>query len=342
MTSFALSLGSGLIAFGPLIALFSSVVYTKAQLVIVVTSSAFFFLMSSVVASFFWWIFYHIGLRGPMSGIIPGIISQFAFRCWFVSVYHRVEKAIQLSLQQQEAQDSAATTTPPQHQNQQRTSSESGNEAVTTTEDETRQPAGTNTNNWTEVAKLRLELNDAACGLAAGVGFGGMHAVLMYGTLLASEMTNNVGVLYQDSCPGMPSLAVSAIYALCFSILDIFFMLFTFFGMRRRLIFHRGEGPPPHLLVENRPGAWLGNTREGGNMALLSVLVVHTIASVFTTADYFKAGCMVSLPASCVIVIAVAYWFWAGIALIYMPPTSISTSETTAINPSAHYNSHND
>ena len=327
MTSFSLSLGSALIAFGPLIALFSSVIYSKAQLVIVVTSAAFFFLMSAVVASFFWWIFYLVGLRGPLAGIIPGILSQFAFRCWFVSVYHRVERAIQQSVQQQEAHDSAT-------QQRTNTTNESGEEGDTTGDS---RPNPTSTS-WTEVAKLRLELNDAACGIAAGVGFGGMHAVMLYGTLLASEMTNNVGVLYQESCPGMPSLAVSAIYALCFSILDIFFMLFTFFGMRRRLMFHRGERPPPHLLVENRPGAWMGNTREGGNMALMSVLVAHTVAAIFTTADYFKHGCMVSLPASCVVVIAVAYWFWAGVALIYMPPSS-STSNQNG-DSGNHYNSH--
>ena len=336
MTSFALALGSGMIAFGPLVGLFSSIVYAKAQLVIVVTSSAFFFLMSAVVASFFWWSFHLIGLRGPLAAIIPGILSQFAFRCWFVSVYHRVEKAIQLSVQQHEAQDDTTHQRPP-------TTSGSREEESGALGDGT--GVDTNTDqrsvkSWTQVAKLRLELNDAACGIAAGVGFGGMHTIMLYGTLLASEMTKNVGVLYQESCPGMPSLVVSAIYALCFSMLDVFFMLFTFFGMRRRLMFRRGERPPQHLLIANRPGAWLGNTREGGNMALLSVLGIHVAASVLTTADFFDYGCMVSLPASGALVLVVAYWFWAGVALIYMPAPTSETSSAANGNDPNHYNSH--
>lgn len=303
MTEIALSIGAGLIAFGPLIALFTTLVYSKAQLVIVVTSSAFFFLLSTVVASMFWWVFHHVGLLGPMSGIIPGVLAQFAFRCAFVAIYHRVEKAIQDSLSMQEIEDS-------QHQR--------GSQILSRPSTEHDPNPG---NDWTAVAKLRLQLNDAACGIAGGVGFGGMHAILLYGTLLASEIKDNSGVLYQDSCPAMPSLAVSAIYALFFSILDIFWMLLTFFGMRRRRMYHRGEGPPQSLReYDGRAGAYLGNTRGGGNMALLSVLITHFLASSFTTADYFKFGCMVSIPATGCMVLFVAFWFYAGVGRIYMPP----------------------
>jgi hypothetical protein len=86
MTAAALTLGSGLIAFGPFLSLFTLIVYKKAQLVIVVTSAAFFFLLASVAASFAWSIFHAIGLNGPLSAIVPGVIAQF-LRCGFVAVH---------------------------------------------------------------------------------------------------------------------------------------------------------------------------------------------------------------------------------------------------------------
>lgn len=296
MTTAALALGSGLVAFGPLLALFSMIIYQKAQLVIVVTTAAFFFLVGSTVGAFAWRIFHWIGFYGPLAAMIPAVLAQFLARCSFVSVYHRVESVIQDTLEKEEDEARQGTT----------------NQST----------AGTHTRNhptekdWAEIAKMRLQLNDAACGVAAGIGFGGMHAIILYGTLLASETSTNVGVLYQDSCPAIPSLAVSAVYALCFFILDIFWMLFTFFGMRRRLTFHRGQGERREF---RGPGGWLGNSRKGGNLALLWVLMTHFAAAVLTTADYFGNGCYVSVPSVCAVVVFTAYIFWAGAGRIYMP-----------------------
>ena len=83
-----------------------------------------------------------------------------------------------------------------------------------------------------ETAQLRLELNDVSAGLAAGVGFGFMHTVMLYGTLLAAE-NSRMGTLYQDSCTVMPSIFNSAIMAFLFGILDICWMFATFYGVRR-------------------------------------------------------------------------------------------------------------
>lgn len=303
MSNPALTLGSALLAFGPVASLFSLIVYRKAQLVIVVTSSAFFYLLSAVVASIAWTVFDAVGLRGPLSAIVPGVLAQFMFRCGFVSLYHKVEAVIQTSLEKQHQEEL----------NQQETDPGTDQTAARNQDRRNKEPSERNS---TQAAKLRLELNDAACGVAAGVGFGGMHAILLYGTLLASETSNNVGVLYQDSCPAMPSLVLSAIYAFCFSVLDIFWMLFTFFGMRRRLMFHRGEYAADEELVV---GSWLGNSRMGGNYSLLLSLLTHFVASIFTSADYFKSGCVVSIPAVGIIVLMTAYMFWAGAGRIYMP-----------------------
>ena len=54
MTTPALALGSGLVAFGPFLALFGMIIYQKAQLVIVVTTAAFFYLIGATVGAMIW------------------------------------------------------------------------------------------------------------------------------------------------------------------------------------------------------------------------------------------------------------------------------------------------
>lgn len=299
MANVALLLGCAMLGFGPLVSLFITIVYPKAQLVIVVTTAAFFFLLGAVCASAVWSAFAAVGLSGPFASIIPGVFFQFIFRCIFVALYHKVERVIQITLHRQHEEERASAT------------------------DQAVRPTRRNPQEWAEAAKLRLQLNDALCGVAAGVGYGGMHAIMLYGTLLANQTTNNVGILYQDSCPSIPSLVVSAIFAFLFSILDIFWMLFTFFGMRRRLMYHRGQQNP----YESSPvsGGWLGNSRTGGNLALLYSLLSHFLAATITTLDFFKYGCSGSLSALGVLVLLTSYFFWAGCGRIFMPPAHAIT-----------------
>jgi len=294
MTSFLLLLGSALVAFGPFFSIFFLVVYQKSQLVIIVTTAAFFFLVSALGASFVWWLFAAVGLDGLVSLLLPGVLSQFLFRCSFVSLYHKVEKLIRISIEKEDERGESAVTDDLEDY------------------DET----------WTAAAKLRLQLNDASCGIASGVGFGGMHAVMLFGSLLASE-SGNKGVLYQDSCPNIPSLTQSAICALCFSLMDIFWMLLTFFGMRRRLLYHRGREFEDNI---RGFGSYFGNSRSGGNMALMFVLVSHLGSASVTVASSFGRGCVVSLPALVSITLFTAYTFWAGTARIYMPPENSDQS----------------
>jgi Aph-1 protein len=306
MTQAALTVGSFFLAYGPLLSLFALIVYHKAQLVILVTTSAFFFLLAATASSMTWFIFHAAGLNGPLVAILPSVFFQFLFRCAFTALYHKVERVIQLSLEKQHEEELKM------QQQQQQDSSDSRLPGVGT---------------WTEAARLRLELNDGSAAIAAAVGFGGMHAVLLYGTLLASETSNNVGVLYQESCPAVPSLTVSAIITNFFSILQVFWMLLTFFGMRRRLMFHRGQsaasatfGSEGDATVTTRAGSYLGNSRNGGNWALLLTLVTHFLAALLTTANGYGKGCLVSLPGVGGTVILTAYLFWAGCGRIYMPP----------------------
>lgn len=285
MTAAALLWGSAFLAFGPIASLLFLIVYQKAQLVIVVTTSAFCFLLSALGASFVWFIFDALGVNHPIAVLLPGVIFQALMRCAFVAMYHKVEKVIEMSIERHEQQQ----------QREQQREQQQGQEPE-----------------LPESARLRLELNDWACGLAAGTGFGGMHAVLLFGTLLASE-SGNVGTLLQDSCPGMPALLLSAVNAFSFTILDIVWMLFTFFGMRRR----RTPGIDTTLALAN--GSYLGNTTTSGNIALALCVVTHLVASLATTPNAFGGGCQVSIPLLLSIVIFTIYAFVAGVSKIYLP-----------------------
>lgn len=351
MADVMLLLGCALIAFGPFLSLFSLIVYQKAQLVIVVTTSAFFFLLGSLVASLFWKLFDVIGIGGPLAAILPGVFFQFVFRCLFVSLYHRVERVIHLSLEKQhrdeleeaDERDTSADGEPNTddtvaggRRHRRPSGGVGGNTAATEpplSDAETQRLAASRKASWTEAAKLRLQLNDAACGIAAGVGFGGMHAVMLYGTLWASETIQNEGVLYQESCPTIPSLAVSATYAFCFTILDVFWMLFTFFGMRRRQLFSRGQHSEGQVIAV---GGWLGDSRNGGNLALLLCLATHYAVSLATLSNGFQYGCRVSLPVVGGMVLLTAYLFWAGVGRIFMPPP-LNLSPHGGPDPSPHH-----
>lgn len=315
-----LYLGCALLAFGPFVSLFGLIVYSKAQLVIVVTTAAFFFLVASLASGLFWYIFYLVGIGGAVTAIVPSVFFQFVCRCGFVALYQSVEQVIQASIEKHQREE---------ERNRRETEENGGSESEPATDDTVRGRPRTHSrgssadrsrekSSWTESAKLKLQLNDASCGIAAGVGYGGMHAIMLYGTLLASEMSHGGGILYQSSCPQIPSLVVSALYAFSFTVLDVFFMLFTFFGMRRRRTYHRGQHAENQVVAI---GSWFGDSRNGGNLALLVCLVMHALASTVTMSNFFNYGCVVSLPLVAVIVLTTTYLFWAGVGRIYMPQT---------------------
>lgn len=291
--SIALAVGSAAVGLAPVICFFTQIVYPKSQLLIVAISAAFFYLLASVASGFFFYIFNDfIGVTWKWLAIAPAIMCQFLFRVGFVKMYHEVEKAIQQTIAVSDAE---------------RENNESDENASAATDTDV------------AAAKLKLELNDAASGLAAGVGFGGMHAIVFFGSLLASESATT-GVLYQPSCPYIPSLAVSAFNCCCFFFLDLMWMLFTFFGVRRRVIFPRGGGNLNDMNPRHRQfGSYFGNTRMGGNMSLITVLVSHFLASGFTTFNQYNHGCTFSLPLVFSTVLSVLWLFRAGISKIYKP-----------------------
>ena len=146
MTTAALSIGCLLIAFSPFFTFLFLLVSSKAQLTIVVTTSAFFFLCSSLLSSLIYLPF--SSFLGTDSNwnlviIIPSsVVSQTFLRCCFVHLYHRVENVVKKSIDQERLDSSSP-------------------------------PSETETNGHNDSKeKLRLELNDKTCALAAGCGFG--------------------------------------------------------------------------------------------------------------------------------------------------------------------------
>jgi len=287
----ALVFGSAAIGFAPFICFFFQIVFPKPQLLIVSITAAFFYLLAASAASVCWYIVDPvIGLGGPWAAIVPGVFFQFIFRALFAHSYFKVETVIEASIAKSEEDR------------------EDGDENE-----------GEDSGAGIQAAKNRLALNDVACGLAAGVGFGGMHAILLFGSLLASE-TFDSGVLYQPSCPKVPSLTVSSLNTFCFFFLDVFWMLFTFFGIRRRFLFPRGGGALSDINPLSRPfGSYFGNTRMGGNNALLVCLITHVLAAGFTTFNAFQFGCVFSMTLLPLVTLIVAYLYWSGISNIYLP-----------------------
>eukprot|EP00934_Nitzschia_sp_Nitz4_P008572 Nitzschia sp. Nitz4//scaffold15_size197535//182193//183245//NITZ4_001610-RA/size197535-processed-gene-0.35-mRNA-1//1//CDS//3329537811//8562//frame0 len=297
----ALVWGSALIGFAPFLCFFFQITYPKSQLLIIFMTAAFFYLLSCLGASFVWYILDPlIGLGSAWSAIVPGVISQFLARCLFATLYIQVEDRIQASIEKTEQE----------------------HELLARQEDPAAAAAAADVDISADLesAKLKLALNDSASSLAAGTGFGGMHAIMLFGSLLASE-TADFGVLYQPSCPYLPSLFVSGINTFLFFFLDLFWMQFTFFGIRRRIIFPRGGGTLRDMGPNRRRsfGAYYGNTRSGGNAALLTVLISHFIASGCTTFNNMQYGCAFSLSLLPVVVLIVAYLFWSGVSKVFLP-----------------------
>lgn len=86
---------------------------------------------------------------------------------------------------------------------------------------------------------LHMPLNDITSSLAAGTGYGLMHAVMIFGSVLASG-NSDPGVLFAPSCTRTPLVVVLALLALAFTMMDLSFMALTFLYLRRRKCFRMG------------------------------------------------------------------------------------------------------
>ncbi len=266
-----------------------------------------------------------------------------------MKIYLKVEAVIEKSIQNHEMEE--------YERNQMRSRSRSNNSSTgrNKADDEEEEEEEKNDDTaaaaeGTEVSEsslLRLELNDLSCSIAAGIGFGGMHTVLLYGTLLASEGGRLNGTLYQPSCAIMPSLMNSAIMAFWFSILDIVWMMVAFYGVRmweNHLQYKLSQTSGNQNgnananananLVQNHTvftayntGAaimneWsFGKGRVSGKSALLFMVASHLLASCATTLNIIipANGCIVSLPLLAVVTVGIIATCWVYLKDSFLP-----------------------
>jgi len=340
MTTAALTAGCALLAFSPTLCLLFHLAYSKANLIIIITTSAFAYLVSTVVSSLLWLPVPASSRDNPYILMFPSIAAQFVTRAGFVWLYHKVEHSVERSIRRHERSEERARAEAAAARRRRRRVSSTEVDANNASDDdaEDEPPAS-------ESSKLRLELNDWSSSLAAGTGYGGMHIIFLYGTLLASE-ANNVGTLYQPSCEVMPSLANSAVISHLFSLLDIVWMMWTFYGMRRRrdggtfeseggLLSTPGTSEHGGANVRNSTVSFSGdidiagsstgavyhlaNNKRGGNGALVLVLVSHCAAALSTVPNAYDNGCVVALPCLAGVVVATALAFWISSAGHFLP-----------------------
>ena len=118
-----------------------------------------------------------------------------------------------------------------------------------------------NSNNYTVEM---LPMNDLSTSLAAGIGFGTMHSLMMAGSLIAAS--GGEGALFEDSCPQIPVVLTVSLTALGFTILDVIFMVLGFVAERKR-----------------------------SNHLIAVVVVLHVAAALSTLANTIEYGCIASL-----------------------------------------------
>jgi len=123
-----------------------------------------------------------------------------------------------------------------------------------------------------------LPLNLLTSALAAGLGFGTMQGVIMYGSVLAAS--TGPGVLFVDACPHMPLVMLSAINCLCFIVMNVTLMLVAF-------------------------GAYRDNNRQ----RVMTVFLIHLVCSLVTVINTVDNGCAASLPLLVIIVTGTTAFF---------------------------------
>lgn len=191
------------------------------------------------------------------------------------------------------------------------------NDDTTTTTPQQQQQHGGETN------ALQLQLNDLSCSLASGSGYAFFHSLFLYGTLLASESysessNNNGGTLYQPSC-SLPSLIHGALISGMFSVLDVIWMMATFYGMRRRLMYNDNYGMVDIVRDGLTFPIGLPDSRKGGNASLALVLMSHLCASLVLAFNGNEDGCKTSLSLLGCVLVLTGVVFVRGVKGHYLP-----------------------
>ena len=153
-------------------------------------------------------------------------------------------------------------------------------------------------------------LNDLSSSLACGVGFGAMHSLVFYGSVLAASLNPNAA-LFASSCSRVPLIAVSgscAVAALAvFRIPTFLFLKFRLFASSAvtALLFF--------LLDVVLMVLAFRHAQHGVAPTAAVVLSAHLLASLTTSLNQMPEGCAVALPA---LLAAVGASSWAVRAMV--------------------------
>lgn len=315
MTSLALSFGCALVAFCPSLTLFFLLVNRKTHLTIIAIISAFFHLLSVLISSIFYLPLRLLNRDNAKNKLdwlyimLTSIALQTVCRYFLVKLY-RIVEAFLLSVLEKGREDQ-------DHPNssERRTYRFYENKKIHINN------SSTGLNNIDPVVQLKLELNDVTCALASGIGFGGMHAVILYGTLLVSQV-HEKGTLFQPSCERFPSLIPTAVITCLFSILDVIWMLIFFYGIRKKGTKVQNHQAKVNLHFQT------SQFQVSGRSAILAVIFSHTLASISTVMNKIipNNGCLIVLSCLFVVVVATIAFFWIFIKNWY---TLKDTTEKT-------------
>mmetsp|Transcript_48684 Transcript_48684/g.96391 ORF Transcript_48684/g.96391 Transcript_48684/m.96391 type:complete len:430 (-) Transcript_48684:248-1537(-) len=242
-----LQLGCFFIAFSPPLALTVGFLGKHPTLLAISLGGVVFWLLSVLFAAAAWAALPSSFRDRPPVAMVLGTAAQEASRYALLATYRGFERTVVAAREVHDRRSRERRRCPPQGQTG---SSSSGSfdgpqEAQSNWED-SRSAAATPTNPRTcrqtasgrldgggdkYAAGVKLPVWDHSSALAAGVGFGAMHSLVMFGGVLFSSLDLGAA-LFVDSCPNVPFLLTSATFSLAFFILDVVWMCVAFFAER--------------------------------------------------------------------------------------------------------------
>ncbi|CBN76993.1 conserved unknown protein [Ectocarpus siliculosus] len=249
--------GCSLIAFGPSIMLWVVVVGKRPALVIIGLVGAFFWLASMAAASVLWTIV-PAAQDAWLLSMITGVVLHGFGRLALAKVYVKTEAVIN---------EAAAHAAPASnaHGSSGRYGGALGAEGSGGVGEGRGERKTGDVPDQPEESSGLLRLNGVSSSIAAGVGWGLIHAVIMVGTALSKHM--GPGAAFSPSCPHVPSVIVSALSAQAFVVLDLLLMAAAFAAAR------------------------------SGDAGLMSFSFgLHFAAALTTGFNFIEGGCTASLP----------------------------------------------
>lgn len=120
-----------------------------------------------------------------------------------------------------------------------------------------------------------VPLNDASSAVSAGVGFGTMHAVIVFGSVISNSIDQ--ATVYTDKCPAMSLYLMLALQQLCYSLFHVALMVIAFSAYRSKspwqtfalIVLHLG-GQSTTIL----------NDTQGGCTTAIPLLAAITVLSL--------------------------------------------------------------